>query len=40
MEKGLFLENSYQISFIIFIKEINENKVILEQIIFYLMGGG
>jgi len=40
MEKELFLENSYQTSCKTFIKEINENKVILDQTVFYPTGGG
>lgn len=40
MEKELFLENSYQTSCKTFIKEINENKVILNQTVFYPTGGG
>ncbi|MDH2363193.1 MULTISPECIES: alanyl-tRNA editing protein [Priestia] len=40
MEKEIFLENSYQTSCKTFIKEINENKVILSQTVFYPTGGG
>lgn len=40
MEKEIFLENSYQTSCKTFIKEINENKVILNQTVFYPTGGG
>ncbi|MGG3771287.1 alanyl-tRNA editing protein [Priestia megaterium] len=40
MEKELFLENSYQTSCTTFIKEINENKVILDETVFYPTGGG
>ncbi|MGG3124104.1 alanyl-tRNA editing protein [Priestia megaterium] len=40
MVKELFLENSYQTSCKTFIKEINENKVILDQTVFYPTGGG
>ncbi|MBD8847137.1 alanyl-tRNA editing protein [Priestia megaterium] len=40
MEKELFLENSYQTSCETFIEEINENKVVLNQTVFYPSGGG
>lgn len=40
MEQELFLENSYQTSCETFIEEINENKVILNQTVFYPTGGG
>jgi Ser-tRNA(Ala) deacylase AlaX len=40
MEEELFLENSYEISCETFIEEINENKVILNQTVFYPTGGG
>ncbi|MFP3667800.1 alanyl-tRNA editing protein [Priestia sp. SIMBA_032] len=40
MKKELFLENSYQTSCETFIEEINENKVVLNQTVFYPSGGG
>lgn len=40
MEKELFLENSYQTSCETFIEEMNENKVVLNQTVFYPTGGG
>ncbi|WP_280157855.1 alanyl-tRNA editing protein (plasmid) [Priestia megaterium] len=40
MEKELFLTNSYQTSCETFIEEINENKVILHETVFYPSGGG
>jgi Ser-tRNA(Ala) deacylase AlaX len=40
MEKELYLTDSYQTSCTTTIKEINENKVILDQTVFYPTGGG
>ncbi|MGG3177920.1 alanyl-tRNA editing protein [Priestia megaterium] len=40
MEKELYLTDSYQTSCTTIIKEINENKVILDQTVFYPTGGG
>ncbi|WP_429663731.1 alanyl-tRNA editing protein [Bacillus gobiensis] len=40
MEKELFLENSYHTSCKTVIKEISDNKVILDQTVFYPTGGG